>query len=114
VVDFPVASGATFTTTASDGVTTIAYTSTVNTLPSRVDACGVLLDVHQVDLKGEITKSAADDQLVRAQFSASYGVAPQFGALVVWEKVEINSGDVSRTMEATINQEPARPVAPAQ
>lgn len=112
VVEFPVATGASFSTAASDGVTTMTYTSTVNRVPARVDACGVLLDVFQVDLTGEITKqtdSPGDQGYVRATFNASYGVAPQFGALVVWEKVAITSADVSRTEEATINQEPARP-----
>jgi hypothetical protein len=109
LVEFPVAAGAAFTTAATDGVTTVSYTSTVNPVPARVDACGVLLDIYRVDVVGEITKSTSQDGYVRAQFNASYGVATQFGALVVWEKVDITSADVSRTLEATINQEPARP-----
>lgn len=111
VVEFPVVTGATFTTAATDGVTTVAYTSTVSSVPARVDACGVLLDVHQIDVSGEITKSTAQEGYVRAQFTASYGIATQFGALMVWEKVEITSDDVARKLEATINQEPARPQA---
>lgn len=109
LVEFPVVPRATFTTAASDGVTTMTYTSTVNPVPARVDACGVLLDVHQVDLTGEISRSTENEGYVRARFAASYGVATQYGGLVAWEKVEISSEEVSRTLEATINQEPARP-----
>jgi hypothetical protein len=109
LVDFPVELGATFTSAATDGVTTMNYTSTVNPVPTRVNACGILLDVYQVDLAGHISKSTSEDGYVDAPFTASYGIAPQFGGLVVWEKIQITSADVSRTMEATINQEPARP-----
>jgi hypothetical protein len=116
LVDFPVQTGTSFSSAATDGVTTMTYTSTVNTVPARVDACGVLLDVYQVDLAGEISKqttNTADQGYVRATFKASYGVAPQFGGLVVWEKVDIASANVSRTEEATVNQEPARAQAVA-
>jgi len=53
-----------------------------------------------------------DQGTIRAEFTSAYGVATQFGGLIVWEKTKVTSDDVERKLEATINQLPAAPKRP--
>lgn len=113
VVDFPITAGATFRSAATDGVTTLNYTSTVPTDRPRIDACGTLIDVLRVDLTGQIARRTETGEVVTALFSSSYGIATQYGGVIVWERAEVASGPVSRRIEATITSVPAAAKEPS-
>jgi hypothetical protein len=113
VVDFPIKAGATFRSAATDGVTTVNYTSTVPTSRPRVDACGTLIDVLAVDLSGQIARRTPTGEVVTALFTSSYGIATQYGGVIVWERAEVASGPVSRRIEATITSVPAAAKEPS-
>jgi hypothetical protein len=113
IVDFPIKPGAVFRSVATDGVTTLNYTSTVPAERPRIDACGTLIDVHRVDLTGQIARRAATGEVVTALFNSSYGIATQYGGVIVWERAEVASGPVSRRIEATIDSVPAPAKVPS-
>ncbi|MEX2100479.1 MAG: hypothetical protein WEB19_03605 [Acidimicrobiia bacterium] len=92
LVDFPVVAGASFATTATDGVSTIDYTSTVGFSPVVINACGTWVEGWPVAVDG--TVASADPEFLGhqlARFNARYTIAPQFGGLIIDEEVEVTT-----------------------
>jgi hypothetical protein len=112
IVSFPISEGNAFSNASSDGSHHVEYTSTVDK-KVRIDACGEPIDAWQVTLKGTI--SQADQQQPVVTFTATYSIAPQYGALTVAESVVADSASsvsdsVHQETTATINVLP-KPIA---
>jgi len=92
LVEFPVEGGASFAATATDGVTTIDYTSTVAFSPVVLDACDTWVEGWPVTIEGTVASNDPEylgHQLAR--FEAEYVIAPQFGGLILEERVMVTT-----------------------
>lgn len=85
LLGFPIGVGATFRSTATDGVVVFDYTSTV-VERAVVNACSALLAAWQVDIAGTMAIPAEQTAL---PFTATYFIAPQFGGLVVEARTRV-------------------------
>lgn len=94
LVEFPVEGGATFAATATDGTTTMDYTSTVSFSPVVIDACDTWVEGWPVEIEGTVTSTSIEflgHQVVH--FEAEYVIAPQFGGLILDENILVTNPD---------------------
>lgn len=104
---FPAVAGDTFDEVATDPVsgTTMQYTATV-VGKVRVPACGEFVEAIQVAL----TDGRVDGPDSNVEFAATYDIAPQYGGLIVRDRVAVSGREgldqVTRTNVATINRVP--------
>ena len=110
LLEFRALNGTNYRSSGTDGTTTMSFNATIG-VNTRVDACGTLLDAIPV----EVTQGVlAGPDGVAANFTATYVFAPQYGGLVVMDKLTMqtasSTGGVATTeMTSTINREPELP-----
>ncbi len=101
LVDFPIVAGASFSASATDGVTTVDYSSSLGFSPVAVNACGSWIEGWPVTLTGTVV--SADPEYLGhqlARFTARYVIGPQYGGLAIDEYVTVTTTDAAGTLPA--------------
>ncbi|MHB8449486.1 MAG: hypothetical protein ACYDAQ_03330 [Mycobacteriales bacterium] len=107
LVQFPIQIGASFTTSGTDGNSTLAYTSTV-TRQTKVNACGTPVGAWEVDLTNGRVSSAGQPTV---DFTETLDIATEAGGLVAGDSYsssgsQLPAGMVSLNESDTIDSPP--------